>query len=192
MNLMDKISKAFANVGVDNEPVPQSNGLEFYDTKEKRIFSCEVSTSRPTSDIDRFLIQDKRQGQKLSTIALNAIAQHFWDSGSRYIAIHLVRNDGLTFWPRFGAIPSQGAPSYRSYTPFFMEEEFIETEGDKLLNAFLIAKNDPIEAWFYLTDPKTIASRDLIARLNSGSKDQTMHMDLEHPVVRERLGLENL
>jgi len=188
MDLLNKISAAFFWAGIPNTATP-GQYVYFKDEKGDLIFSCSTRTDQPSSDIDNFDIGAKWKGQKLSTIALTAIAQHFESAGAQYININTIRHDGLSYWPRFGAIPSHGVPSAHYYLPPFIEEEFVSSDESILREASRLAKINPEDAWFFITDPKTQASRNMIERLNLGSKSSTMHMELEHPIIRERLGL---
>jgi|GEM_PF-6974889 len=190
MDLQDKISLAFEKKGVANKVVPAIDGLRFCNLQDEEIFFCTVTTDQPTSDIERFKIADDFQGAGLSTIALQTLAKHFDDSGAFFIGINLIRDDGITFWPRFGAEPSSGFPIPRCYATPVIEDYFVEKLGDYLMDAFIIAEDSPQEAWYHLTDPKTGAPKELIARLNNQSALSSMYMDLTHPTVRERLGLD--
>lgn len=188
MNLADKISEAFSKKGIPNVAKLGWDTLEFYDKHGEEIFTCTVTTDFPTSDIMRFTV--KRNGQGLAKAALQSIAKHFTDAGVSYIGLHMVRDSGLSFWPRFGAVPSDGALSQRCYAKPLIEDYFIHKYGEYLMDAYNIAEQDPIEAWYYLTDPKTKTPRELIERLNMSSHNSSMYIDLSHALVRERLGLD--
>ncbi|MEM6811702.1 MAG: hypothetical protein AAF549_04460 [Pseudomonadota bacterium] len=192
MDLADKISEAIAGIGIPNEHQQYANYWEFTTFDGEPISSYETQLAGHIAHIDQFEVEKDFQGRSLGPTMLYTMVRHFESEGAKLIQIHKVQGDGLSFWARYAAIGPNGAPAKELYAPPFIKDEFIERFGDPLMQAFITASTDPKEAWYEITHPSSGVSREVIARLNIASYKKTMSMDLNHPVVRSRLGLDNL
>ncbi|MEM7618708.1 MAG: GNAT family N-acetyltransferase, partial [Pseudomonadota bacterium] len=186
----DKISKAIAGAGIRNGYVEHANYWEFNSLDGEAISSCELQTSKPISYVGQFEVEEEFQGRGVARIMLQTISSHFEAEGAKLIEIEKVQSDGLSFWARYGAIPNNGAPEASEYISIFLPVGSTQASRLCLSNAYERALSNPIEAWYEITDPDNDVPRKLIADLNYRSYKKSMTIDLSHPVVRERLGLD--
>jgi hypothetical protein len=192
MQLNERLSDAIKRAGYDNynmSQIPHNPAFVTLDG-EYEIFSCEVrfNRSQETSAIHSFRVHEPFTGKKIAAVALKEIALHALSESVTEIKVLLVRGDGLSFWPRFGAHPPE--PLYQKFfTPPHEDENFLSSERGIFEEAFKLAATDPMDAWHYVTAPETKASNDCIKYVNRASLNKIMLLPLRCPVAQRRLGI---
>ncbi len=192
MQLNERLSDSIKRAGYDNynmSPIAHNPAFVTPDG-EHEIFSCEVrfNRSQETAAIHSFRVYEPFTGKKIAAVALKEIAIHALSESVKEIKILLVRGDGLSFWPRFGAYP-QDPLCQKSFTAPHEDESFLSSEKSIFDEAFARAAKNPIDAWHYISAPETKASNDLIKYVNRTALNKTMTLPLRCPVVQRRLGI---
>lgn len=151
----------------------------FAHNKSVTLWSLHVSEGCKTAGLGRLFTQ-----------AVGVFAQEL---ERPRIDIKMVQKDGLSFWPHMGAQPATGFGGYEA--ALMRVAKFKQTpapERKKLLTLFQIADKHQEKAWFRMTeksDPLRVSRESLRHVGQQLYNNDALTICLDHPVVRQRLGL---
>ena len=196
MSLNDRLSEIFACAGLEHNVLADHNAAIFLDPGQNSIFSYRMRVFPPTKAalLESFIVGDnyKGNGQQIGGKAIRQLAAHLESKGVDTLGLDRVQDDGITFWPKFGALPNncKRLGSIMAHMHSCLPEE--HSDRVKVGEALGRIAQAPEATWFAMTDPKSDIglSRETMRRVSQMIlAQQTYVLEFNRPEVRARLAL---
>ncbi len=166
----------------------QNPRLEYSD----HTFDLDMVTyqSLGVAEIKRFSVKKECRGKGIGLNVFKDVAKACDAENISALYVKSIMNDGVTFWPRIGALPRDLSLLYNGIVQVRKEKQLSDNDEKLLAQALEVSQIEPENAWFSLTDQHAGLSKDGLFDLNSViSLNQTMSIYLKNLEVRNRLGL---
>lgn len=194
MSMLESLSDLFAQAGLYNRVSVKLGGAAFFDRDDQPVFSY-VMRQYPSDGcalLESFIVGEnyRGNGQRLGGATIRHMAKHLEHEGIGSLELFRVQGDGLTFWPRMGAVPDNFKRFGLVMT--YMHSSLPEGHSDrpKTDEALRLAAVDPAQAWFGMTDGTSGVSRETMRRVSSALLADTSYVfEFDQPEVRKRLSL---
>ncbi len=201
MNLINRLSDLFTSMGIANTHCVEYGYDIFRDRSGNNIcaFVLRASDFIGLASIENFNVGDnykssenKRSDLSIGFHVLQAIISELLKIDMDKLELDMVRHDGLTFWPKYGATP-ENISRLKIVIEGVLDYACLDqTEIEKLQLAQERAEDDPNGVWLDFTDPDSglYLERETLKLLSEDlANEGTMVIDLSCPVVHERLDL---
>jgi hypothetical protein len=201
MDLINHISDMFTSMGIQNTHCVEYGYDTFRDDTGRSICAYVLRSTdfHGLALIENFDIgsiykssEGKNSNYRIGFHVLQAIVEKLLLADIEKLELHMVHHEGLTFWPKYGAIPHYIYRLNRVIETVLNYADLEPDEINKLQLALEFSQDDPEGTWLDLTDSDSEmgVERETLKLLSEDlSKDDTMVINLNCSVVQDRLDI---